>query len=180
MNFYDFLIETPIHVYPVVYGVYQWENEKDSSILYEYANGQKYVRCGYRGDTLLDDSILNQYGKYVKPKECQKETIVNALKKMDQETMNGSCLIKANGHIIQIPSLHYSLASQQFHMWLREIVQECNTFEQVHDIIELPNDDLESRYFSCRSFFYLIQEMKYYDDDDLLQCLRNLLDLKIS
>jgi hypothetical protein len=159
-------------VFPVLRGIFIWEQVDGATLLFEISNYQKILRGGYRDKILMSNVELSKYGKFVNPRKCTKEKLVSALNKMDTDSFDGCCIIQYDNTLEFVLSDNCVNACIQFNHWLIELCQFCECIEDVeHNIKDLHKDDLEMHYFCSKHFFYIISSLRPMENETILQCL---------
>lgn len=167
-----------LYVYPILLGTYFWEFVDNSTILlYEYCDGNKHLRCGFTNNVMLSDNELSKYGKFVLPRVCNSATIMKALKKLDENSINGCCIVKYSNSIEILPSFKCWITYIEFKNWLLNIALKCESFDNLHDIVENANlDNIDIHHFVCKHFLYILYKLRDFNGEtDLLQHLINFL-----
>lgn len=169
-------IPSDVFVFPVIRGIFIWEQLDDANILFEMSNHQKFLRGGYRGNVLMNNEELSKYGNFVTPRHFTKEKVLNALNKMDTDSFDGCCLIQYDNTLEIVPSYNCVRAFIQFKQWLLELCQICECIEDVEfNIQDLHKNDIEMCYFCCKHFLYVMYTLIPLENESILQCLKRTL-----
>lgn len=169
-------LPSDISVFPVLRGIFIWEQTDDVTLLFEISNHKKILRGGYRENVLINNEELSKYGKFVNPRKCTKEKLISALDKMDTDSFDGCCLIQYDNTLELVPSYNCWYAFLQFKQWLLELCRISNCIEDVeYNIKELHKNDLEMHYFCSKHFLYVISSLRPMENETILQCLKRTL-----
>ncbi len=169
-------IPSDISVFPVLRGIFIWEQIDDVNLMFEISNHKKILRGGYRENVLMNNEELSKYGKFVNPRKCTKEKLISALNKMDTDSFDGCCLIQYDNILEVVPSYNCWCAFLQFKQWLLELCQMSDCIEDVeYNIQYLHKNDTEMCYFCCKHYLYIITTLVQLEDETILQCLQRKL-----
>tara|TARA_Y100000741_G_scaffold364704_1_gene356596 strand:- start:1901 stop:2413 length:513 start_codon:yes stop_codon:yes gene_type:complete len=160
-----------------VRGIYHWEQIEEYTILFETSQHQKYVRYGFdKFGIQLKENVLCNYGKFISPRNCKIESVVNALRKMDNDYyLDGCCLVDYEGFVECIPSFNCLNCYQQFKIWLYDTIELSTTYDELQYFISNCNTDEFILYFVCKHFFYLLHEFVHVKDQFVFEEFKEIM-----
>jgi len=171
-----------IYVYPAIRGMYCSQKYGEDIITFEIFQNQKYVRYGFdEFQKRIDNAKLCEYGKFISPRKCSISSLINALKKMDEDLyLDGCCLIEYDGIMEYIPSFNCSNCSFQFRHWLYDTVEFYDSFDEFQTLISNCSKNEFILQFACKYYFYLLQEYRINQEEilDFAEFKNKLMDEK--
>lgn len=155
-----------IHVFPVIYGIYEWKYlENETYLLVENSGTTVFVRSIYTNGKIEKDlNILNKHGKFVAPRRTSSSNIVKALKKMDTERIDGVCLLLCDDTLIFSESYMCFCARTQFVSWMLETIPTCDTLENIQCLVEA--SDSNNIQFATKYFYYILNYFTNHIDEE--------------
>lgn len=140
-----------IYAYPVLNGVFFWENE----ILFEMSNHKKHVRAIVDGNILLSlEASKNRFRDFVMPRLCDVDTIVRVLKKM--EHVNGTLMLRVDDHLVFLHSFTCFTALSQLSAWIQSSFERNNTWDDFLNHTLLTTGDKELDCFVFKNIYYFV------------------------
>ena len=156
-------------VFPVLNGIYVWENDNDCEILYEVSKYKRYLRAGFKNGRILNNDELAKHStaSFVEPRSIDIDGIVKALRKI--ENINGYILIRDDNQIVFLQSYTCYLACIQFKSWVHETVKHCSSMNDFQNIVESMHTDHETRLFVCSHTLYFFHEIRLLFDSHQIE-----------
>ena len=150
---YDFLKQkNKIYAYPVLNGVYFWENDT----FFEMSKHKKHVRAfvDEHGIVLSLDASKTKYKDFVMPRLCNVDIIIGVLKKM--EHVNGTLMLRADDELVFVNSFTCFTALSQFSLWVQSSFEKNNTWDNFLNNTLLTTGDEELDCFVFKNIYYFV------------------------